>query len=109
VVIEVAPDHTSKPLPLSPDGLMTSALQLIPNDCLLYDLVLQGGNAQRALPAIGFGNVDPPRWRCPIGSTVEPCVQIAYPLEKTFLIFSPRHAVHVHRCIAAQGIEALRQ
>jgi len=31
VVIEVAPDHPSKPLPLSPDGLMTSAFQLIPN------------------------------------------------------------------------------
>lgn len=29
------------------------------NDCLLYDLVLQRGNAQRALPAIGFWNVDP--------------------------------------------------
>ena len=27
------------------------------NDCLLYDLLLQRGNAQRALPAIGFGNV----------------------------------------------------
>ncbi|KMY28612.1 hypothetical protein AA993_22495 [Pseudomonas putida] len=36
------------------------------NDCLLYDLVLQRGNAQRTLPAVGFGNVDPPRWRCPI-------------------------------------------
>ncbi|MNF85964.1 hypothetical protein D3C84_683840 [compost metagenome] len=79
------------------------------NDCLLYDLVLQRGNAQRALPAIGFGNVDPPRWRCSIGSTVEPCVQISYPLEKTFLVFPPRHAVHAYRCIAAQGIETLRQ
>ncbi|MNE51630.1 hypothetical protein D3C80_1462660 [compost metagenome] len=79
------------------------------NDCLLYDLVLQRGNAQRTLPAIGFGNVDPSRWRCPIGSTVEPCVQIGYPLEKTFLVFPPRHAVHAYRCIAAQGIETLRQ
>jgi hypothetical protein len=32
---------------------------------------------------------------------VEPSVQIGYPLEKTFLIFSPQHAVHTHRSIAA--------
>lgn len=31
------------------------------NERLLYDPVLQRDNAQRALPAIGFGNVDPPR------------------------------------------------
>jgi len=31
VVIEVAPDHPSKPLPLSPDGLMTSTLSFIPD------------------------------------------------------------------------------
>ncbi len=42
----------------------------------MNDLVLQRGNTQRALPAIGFGNVDPPRQRCPIGSAVEPSVQL---------------------------------
>ncbi|MCY1297061.1 hypothetical protein D9M70_464850 [compost metagenome] len=30
------------------------------NDCLLYDLVLQRGNTQRTLPAVGFGDIDPP-------------------------------------------------
>lgn len=79
------------------------------NNRLLYDLVLQRSNTQRALPAIGFGDVDRPRWRCPKSSFVKYSVQLGHTLEKTFLIFSPRHAVHAHRSIATQGIETLRQ
>ncbi|QHD06949.1 hypothetical protein PspR76_14965 [Pseudomonas sp. R76] len=73
------------------------------DNCLLYDLVLQRSNTQRALPTISFGNIDPPRWRCPEGSFVKSSVQLGHALEKTFLIVSPRHAVHAHRSIAAQG------
>src|SRR6267143_4818840 len=32
----------------------------------LDDLVLQGGNRERALPAVSFGNAYPPRRQCPI-------------------------------------------
>ncbi len=79
------------------------------NNRLLYDLVLQRSNTQRALPAIGFGSVDPSRRRCPEGPVVKPSVQLGHTVEKTFLIVSPRHAVHAHRSIAPQGIKALRQ
>jgi hypothetical protein len=40
---------------------------------------------------------------------VKPPVQLGHTLEKTFLVLSPRHAVHAYSSIAAQGIKALRQ
>lgn len=76
------------------------------DNCLLHDLILRRGNAQGALPAVGFGNIDPPRGRCTKSYFMKPTVQLGHTLEKTFLIVSPRHAV---RSIAAQSVQVLRQ
>ena len=42
----------------------------------LDDLVLQGGNRERALPAVRLGYIDPPRRQCPICSPMDASMQV---------------------------------
>ena len=42
----------------------------------LDDLVLQGGNRERALPAVRLGYIDPPRRQCPICSPMDASKQV---------------------------------
>jgi hypothetical protein len=63
----------------------------------LDDLVLQSGNCERALPTVRLGYVDPPRRQRPIGSPMDPCMQILKIALKVCLIVPPCQTVH-SRC-----------
>ncbi len=76
---------------------------------LLYDFILQGGDAKRALSAIGFGYEYPSRWFGSVRTGMNFPVQPVYPINESFLIVSPRHAVHSRRRVVAKRMEALHQ
>jgi site-specific DNA recombinase len=61
---------------------------------LLDDLVLQGGNRQRALFAVGLGYHHPPRRLRPIRPAMDPVVQIDEPGLKISLPGRPCHPIH---------------
>jgi hypothetical protein len=65
----------------------------------LDNLVLQSGNAQRPLAAVGFCDVVAPRRLCPVGSAVDAPVQIGQSGFQPFAVFRPGHAIHPHRRI----------
>src|ERR1700722_5531451 len=71
--------------------------------CLLNDLVLQTGDAQRPLPALGLRFIDSPRGLGPVRSAVHPAVQIDQPTLQPGLILPPRHAIH-SRCWWSKGV-----
>src|ERR1700716_603726 len=63
----------------------------------LDDLVLQGSDRERALPAIRLGYVDPPARPRPIRSALDPVVQIFEIALKVCLVILPHQPVH-SRC-----------
>ena len=60
----------------------------------LDDLVLQCGDAQRALPSIRLGDVPPPRWQRPVAPPVDALVQVLEFVLKPLPVLLPRHPVH---------------
>ena len=60
----------------------------------LDDLVLQCGDAQRALPSIRLGDVPPPRWQRPVAPPVDALVQVLELVLKPLPVLLPRHPVH---------------
>src|SRR5271169_5357419 len=63
----------------------------------LDDLVFQSGNRERALPAVSFGNVDPPRRQCPICSPMDASMQVLEVALEILLVTSPGQAIYT-RC-----------
>ncbi len=78
----------------------------------LDDLVLQGRNRDRALPAVRLGYIDPPARQCPVRSPVDPLMQIREVAVKVCLVvlhvsrstpgaafsFSSKNALRAGRC-----------
>src|SRR5512134_1689293 len=60
----------------------------------LDDLVLQSRNRQRALPAVGLRDVDPPRRQCPIRSPMDSCMQVPELALEVRLVVLPCQPVH---------------
>ena len=60
----------------------------------LDDLVLQRGDAQRALPSIRLGDVPPPRWQRPVAPPVDAPVQVLEFVLKPLPVLLPRHPAH---------------
>src|SRR5215831_16887304 len=61
----------------------------------LDNLVFQGGDRERALPAVRLGNILSPGRQCPIRSPLDPCVQIqevGLPVRRIGLPCQPVHA-----------------
>ena len=75
----------------------------------LDDLVLQGRDRERALPAIRLGNVDPPGRQCPIRSPLDPVVQILEISLKVCLVVLPRQPIHAGRGVLLELEERLLQ
>jgi len=63
----------------------------------LDDLVLQGGNRERALPAVSFGNAYPPRRQCPICSPMDASMQVLEIALEVLLVIRPAQAIYA-RC-----------
>src|SRR5713226_8639222 len=63
----------------------------------LDDLVLKGGDRERALPAIRLGYEDPPGRCCPIRSPLEPRVQVLELAREVQLVVPPSQPIHA-RC-----------
>ena len=68
-------------------ALSTSAMRT------LDDLVLQGGHAERALPAIGFGDVDTPNRLWPVAPGVDPCAEVLEVARQVLLVVRHRDPV----------------
>jgi len=63
----------------------------------LDNLVLQGRNRERTLPAVRLGNVDPPARQCPIRSPLDPVVQVLEIALKVCLVVRPSQPIYA-RC-----------
>src|ERR1700693_4452176 len=79
------------------------------DDRLLHDLVLQRGDAQRALPAIPLRDVHPTGRLGTISTGVYLPMQHVHPLGKDSLILSPRHSVHSRRRVVLESVITLHQ
>src|SRR5437016_1762069 len=73
----------------------------------LNNLVLQGRDAQRPLPAISFWYVYPSRWLRSISAAVHPAVQILNAIQQPGVILLPCHAVHTRCRFLFQQEEAI--
>ena len=71
----------------------------------LDDLVLQGGDRQRALPAIRLRDVPPPGRLRPVRSPMDPIVQILDPALEVCLVVLPRQPVHAGRGVPLEREE----
>src|SRR5580700_7754765 len=81
-------------------------------DChygLLYDLILQGCDAQGALPSIGFRDVGSLGRLRSIRPSVDSAVQICQLLIQVRLVLLPRHAIHSRCSSSLQGVVAVAQ
>lgn len=71
----------------------------------LDDLVLQRSDAERPLPAVGFGDVLAPRWLRPIRTAHDAVVQVAdVPIERPG-VFLPCHPIDTGRCLRLELME----
>src|ERR1700716_1301489 len=75
----------------------------------LDDLVLQGSDRERALPAIRLGDVHPPAWPRPIRSTLDPVVQIFEIALELCLVVLPHQPVHSRCRVHLELVERLRE
>src|SRR5580700_8292133 len=60
----------------------------------LDDLVFQGRDRERALLPIGLRYIPPPRWQCPICSSLDPCVQILNSTIEVCFVVPPDQPVY---------------
>ena len=65
-----------------------------PHHGVLDDLVLQGRDAQQSLSSVGFRDEDATRRLCPVGTLMDPVMEIAEPIFETDLVLLSRYAVH---------------
>src|SRR6266545_472357 len=75
----------------------------------LDNLVLQRGDAERSLPPVGLGDVDPARWSCSVRSLVQPLVQGTEVILQAGRVLHPRHTVDSSRCRALQRKEGVSE
>jgi hypothetical protein len=47
---------------------------------MLDDLVFQCSDSERAFSPVGFLDIHPSRWKRPVGSAMQPAVQIGEPI-----------------------------
>src|SRR5215510_7347849 len=74
---------------------------------LLNNLVLQRGDAQRALPPIGLRDVDSSRGLCLIHSTMDSAVKVDYSAFQSGLVLLPCHAIYSRRSLSLQRVETV--
>src|SRR5215467_8931450 len=74
---------------------------------LLNNLVLQGCDAQRALPPISLRYVNSSRRSCPIRSTVYPAMKITKATFQPGFVLLPCHAIHSGRSLPLQREETV--
>lgn len=67
---------------------------------MLDDLVFQCGDSERPFPSVRLLDLYPSRWKCPVGSAMQPAVQINKSILQPGFILLPRHAVHSRRSSA---------
>src|SRR5215510_7705581 len=65
----------------------------------LDNLVFQRCDRERALPAIRLGDVDPPARQCPIGSPLDPSMQVLEIALKVCLVVVQRKPIYARRTI----------
>ena len=68
-------------------------------DGTLDDLVLQGGHAERALPAIGFGDPDASNRLWPVAPGVHPCAEVLEVGRQAPLVVRHRDPVDSRTCL----------
>src|SRR5665213_3970664 len=73
--------------------LLVDGVQYLDNRPL-DDLVLQGGNAERALAPVWLRYVHPPRRTRPVGAALDSSVQVYEVGSKILSVGVPRHLVH---------------
>ncbi len=73
---------------------------------VLNDLVLQRRDSQRSLFPVGLRYIDSPRGLSPVGSAVDPAMQIVESLRQPDPILRPRHAVHSGGRLPLDGVIA---
>src|SRR3984893_5703084 len=71
----------------------------------LDDLVLEGGDRQRPLFSIRLVYVGPAGWLRPIGSSLDPSMQILDPEFEVRLVVLPRHTIHAGGGFALKRVE----
>jgi len=76
---------------------------------LLDDLVLQGRDAQRSHPPVGLRDEDTPGRQRPIGSRVDPPVQVHETIFEVGFVPLPRHPVDTRSRPALEREETLEQ
>src|SRR3979490_1286429 len=75
----------------------------------LDNLVLEGCDRERTLPAIRLGNVDSPRRQCPIRSPLDPIMQVLDIAFEVCLVGLPRQPIHAGGCVLLKFEERLLQ
>ena len=75
--------------------------------CLLDDLVLQGRDSQWTSPSIGFGYVGSLGGLSPIGSAMDPILEITQPLLQSLFVLLPGHPIDAGRCATLEAAVAL--
>jgi hypothetical protein len=73
----------------------------------LDDLVLQGRDRERTLPAIRLGYVDPPARQCPIRPPLDPVVQVLELALEVCLVVRPCQSIHARRGVLLKFEERL--
>src|SRR6266516_4877113 len=73
----------------------------------LDDLVLQGRDRERALPAVRLRYVDPPQRQCPIRSPLDPVMQVLELALEVRLVVRPHQSIHARRGILLKFVERL--
>ena len=76
------------------------------HDRPLKDFILQGSNAQGALPAVRFGDVYPPRGFGPVGSPVHPRQKILKISLQAFGVGFPVNPIHPSGRLPFQPVES---
>ena len=76
-----------------------------PDNRALDDFVFQRRDAERSLPSVGFGYINPLRGLGPVSPTVELVAQLLQPCFQPHLVLLPTHAVHSRRRPSLQPLE----
>ena len=76
---------------------------------VLDDLVLQGRDAQRPLPPVGFRDVGSLGRLRSIRSPMDSAMQVRQPRLEVRLVLLPRHAIHSGRSVPLERVVAVPQ
>ena len=75
----------------------------------LDDLVLQGGDRERALSTVRLGYVDPPARQRPIRSPLDPIVQILEIALKICLVVLPSQPIYAGCCVRLELVKRISE